>query len=288
MSMVDRESSGAVLPDAVRERFVHMLENHELELPVLPEVPARVIQVSFDEHCDIKQLTDLIQRDQSMTAHVLRVANSVMFAAAMPIVSLSQALNRLGLNKIREMALMISCESRVFRVDGFDLVVRGLFRHSVAAATYAEEIARLRRWNVEEAFLAGMLADVGRPVIIQTLSDIRKKLDVELEREAMLAAADQFHCTVGAELVSNWQLPARLAETILYHHDPEGAEEASQTAMLTRLASDFAHWLVGPDEFTEDELRAHPLLAGLNMYPDELDKLLAKKDIILEQVDQIT
>lgn len=288
MTVAEQEPSDTALPEILRESLQRIIHNKELDLPVLPEVPARVIQVSFDESCDIRQLTSLIQRDQSMTAHVLRVANSVMYAAAVPIVSLQQALNRLGLNKVREMALMISCESRVFRVDGFDLLVRTMFRHSVAAATFSEEIARARRWNVEEAFLCGLLADIGRPVVLQALIDLKRRLKVDADRHAVLAAADEYHCQVGSEMVHKWQLPARLAETILYHHDPDKAKTAGQTAMLARFSSDLAHWLLGPEERTEEQIRNHPQLEGLNMYPDELTALLARRDVVLAQVDQIT
>jgi putative nucleotidyltransferase with HDIG domain len=275
------------LPPQLREALVSTLRNGKLELPLLPEVASRVISLTMDENCEMAQLSGLIQRDQSMTGNVLRLANSALYAPPTPIVSLQQALNRLGMKRVREIALVISCENRVFRVDGFDLTVRALFRHSIATASYAQEIARSRRWNVEEAFLCGLLADVGKPVLLQTLVDLKRSLDIEAPREAMEAAADEFHCGVGAELVKAWKLPARTAETILYHHDPDKAPTAAQTAMLTRLGSDFGHWLVGPKEVSEEMLRQHPLCVPLNIYPEELDRLLALRDKMKTAVESV-
>jgi len=226
----------AELPAPVRERLVSLIEENKLDLPVLPEVASQVIQLSFDEACEIRHLTDLIQRDQAMAAHVLRLANSVMFGATVPIVSLQHALSRLGLAKVREIALMISCETKVFKVEGFDLRVRGLFRHAIGTAAYAQEIARSLRQNVEEAFLCGLLSDFGRPVLLQALVDLKKEMKVDISRETIDAVSGEFHTRVGAELAKAWRLPPLLSESILYHHEPEKAgAEAQSAARATRL-----------------------------------------------------
>ena len=120
--------------------------------------------------------------------------------------------------------------------------------------------------------------DVGRPVVLQALIDASKRLKTPISDEALFAATDEFHCRVGADVVHNWKLPARMSETILFHHDPTSAPSAAQTAMMTRLADDIAHWLVGPRTVEEDVLRNHPMLPTLNIYPEELDQLIANKD----------
>ena len=66
------------------------------------------------------------------------------------------------MKKIREIALLVACQAKVFRVPGFDQQVRAIFKHCIAAAAFAQEIARMRRWNVEESFLCGLLHDAER------------------------------------------------------------------------------------------------------------------------------
>ncbi|MBK6939318.1 MAG: HDOD domain-containing protein [Planctomycetes bacterium] len=278
MSETATQSSPANLPEILRTDLESALASGKLEMPVLPDVATQVISASSDENCDIKALTAIVNRDQSMTGHMLHLCNSALYSGKVQIVSLQQALSRLGLKKIREMALIISCQSRVFKVDGLEEVIRALFRHSMGAAVIAQEVARMRRWNVEEAFLCGLLHDVGRPVVLQALVDASKRLKVTVSEEALFAAADEFHCRVGADVVHNWKLPARMSETILFHHDPTSAPSAAQTAMMTRLADDIAHWLVGPRAVDEAAVRDHPMLAKLNIYPEELDDLIANKD----------
>lgn len=260
---------------------------------MLPEVPGQVVQLTADDTCDARKLAALINRDQAMAGNLMRLVNSPMYAGSVPIVSLQQAVGRLGLKKIREVALIISCQGKVFAVPGYDALVRSQFRHSLAAAGFAQEIARSRRWNVEEAFLCGLLHDVGRPALLQVLVDIHRSLGLVPVDEALFSAIRRLHATVGAELVKRWQLPVRLSDTILWHHDPLKSSTAAQTATMTALADDLAHWALSEigtvrlRKVDEAALRSHPMLAVLNIYPEELDQILAARPRVLELVSTI-
>jgi putative nucleotidyltransferase with HDIG domain len=273
------------LPDPIRDALRTAVENGTIDLPLLPEVSGQVLAACSDEHCDTRRLATLIQRDPSLAANMLRIANSALYASNVPIVSLTQAIARLGILRIREAALVVSCKTRVFRGSG--VTVRALFRHAVASGAYAQEIARMRRWNVEEAFLCGLLHDVGKPVLLQALDDIVTSVGVSLSQEARELAAEEGHTTVGAALARQWKLPVRLEETILYHHDPASAPTCSQTAMMTHLADALAHGALGTGGLTEDGIRSLPVLESLNVYPDELETLLARREQVLTVAQSI-
>lgn len=273
------------LREAIRER----VETGRLDLPLLPEAAGQVMQATSDGECDARKLSEIIHRDQSLAGHVLRLANSPLYMPTTPIVSLQQAVSRLGMKTIREMALAITCESRVFRVKGFEAEMRGFFRHSYAAAIYAQEIARMRRWNVEEGFLCGMLHDVGKPTVLQSLLDLQgpvREITAEM-RENLLTLVKEFHAEAGAQLVASWRLPVRLGETIRFHHNPTEAPTAARNALTTWLADDLSHFTVGTAPVEEDSLRAHGALEALNMYPDELDTLLGRREQVAAQVEAI-
>lgn len=263
-----------------RERFLEKISAGSFELPVLPEAASRVMQATADENCDARKLAEMIQRDASLAGHVLRIANSALYAPTTAIVSLQQAVSRLGMKKIKEIALLIATQTKVFKVPGYDAQVRAIFKHSIAAAAYAQEIARRRRWNVEDAFLCGLLHDAGKPVLWQLLSDVQRELKLGVEPSLVEDVLDSMHAGVGAQLVESWKLPERLAETIAHHHRPQEASNVAQAAMMIQFADDLAHFAAGPREVTEEQLRAHPMIEPLNVYRDELDALLAKKQAI--------
>lgn len=278
-------STTATLPKSILDDLGLLLKERRLELPVLPDVAGKVVQFCGDEKCDARLLSDLITRDQAMAGNLLRLVNSPLYAPPTPIVSLQQAIARLGFGKIREIALIISCESKVFCVPGYEPWVKQQFRHALAAAAFGQEVARSKRWNVEEGFLCGLLHDVGRPVLLQALIDLHAKHGCPPDMVAMDAAINKLHAFVGSELVSSWTLPTRLAESIHHHHHPEQSTTARATATLTAFADDCAHWLLGDDApgartVTEASILAHPTLGELNLYPEDVDALLAKADEI--------
>ncbi len=273
----------ANLPKPVLDELSLLLKEHRLELPVLPDVAGQVVTLCNQEACDAKQLAGLITRDQAMAGNLMRLVNSPLYAPPTPLVSLQQAIARLGIKRIREIALIIACEAKVFCVPGHETWVAQQFRHALAAAAFAQEIARSKRWNVEEAFLCGLLHDVGRPVLLQTLIDLHTRHGCALDDNALDHAIDRLHAYVGSQLVTAWTLPARLSETIHHHHHPDTSEATREPATLTAFADDCAHWLLGDDApgsrpVTREDILAHPTLGPLNLYADDVDGLLAKAD----------
>lgn len=279
MPAPNESAAPTTIPEPLRVALREAVAQGKIDLPLLPEVAGQVLAACSDERSEVRQIATLIQRDPSMAANLLRIANSALYAPPVPIVSLPQAVARLGMLRIREAALLVSCKTRVFRGAGG--AVRALFRHAVAAGAYAQEIARMRRWNVEEAFLCGLLHDVGKPVLLQAIEDLERSLGIVLSAEARAFAVEEGHAAVGAALVKQWKLPARLEETILYHHEPFAAPSCGQTAMMTQLADELSHLVLGDGHATEDSVRALPVLETLNLYPEELDALLARREQVL-------
>ena len=277
-----------LLPESIRLALAQRIAGGRIELPVLGDVATRVVQLCNQEQPDVRQLAQTVRRDQAMAGHLMRIANSALYAPPTPLVSLDQVVGRLGMLKVREIALIISCQSSVFKAPGYEARIAALFRHSLAAAAFAQEIARSRRWNVEEAFLAGLLHDVGRPVLIQELVNLHAAEKLPVDEAAIDGACEALHARVGSDLVKSWSLPVRLADAILTHHDPERSVSARNLALTTALADDLAHHLVGPKILDEAAVRTHPTCVGLNLYPEEMDALLAKRDGVRAMLDAMS
>ena len=265
----------------LRERLEELVESGFLDLPILPGVAAEVVALTSDEECDVRKLAAVIKRDQAMAGHMLRMANSAAHRGLVQVASLQQAMSRLGMALVRQFAFVISCQNRVFRVKGREDEVRALFVHSLATGLYAQEVARMRRSNVEEAFLAGLLHDVGKPVLLQAVIDFTTK--EPFSEEEVQDAVNDLHAYVGGELAHQWGLSDRLAEAIAHHHNPGAAPGNREGALTVRLADDLAKLVVDPT-ITED-IHMHSALASLNLYPEDVDRLLAKRDDIALQLE---
>lgn len=256
--MTSPTEARARVPEWLREALLARLHK-KFELPVLPDTAARVLALCHDERSDLRELAQLVQRDQALAAHVLRVANSVAYAPKSPIVTLQAALGRLGLATVSDIAIAVAMKQRVFTVPGHELRMRALWRHSALTAGYSTEVARLFGRNAETAFLAGLLHDVGMPIVLASALELHKQRKCLPETRGELEdAMCAFHCEFGAELARRWGLGPWVEAAASDHHEPAKASVLRADVALVTLADLLA-------EQTEDEARP----------PEELEAELA-------------
>lgn len=281
---MSRPSAAGVTNDA-HGLLDELLSLGNLDLPVLPEVSAQLLRLSNDPNCEAPELAELIRRDQSLASHLLRIANSPLYASGSAIVSLQQAVARLGMRKIREIVVIISCQNRVFDVEGFEDEVRLSFRRSLGAAAFAQEVARTRRLNVEEAFLCGLLHDIGRPVLLQALVDLQSRRSLEPRRQDVLEAIEAHRAHVGSTLIESWRLPGRVAAAVRDQTLVASSDSNNQDSYILSLAVDLARYTLEPDSVTADEIRQHFAVPHLNLYPEQLNTIIGKQEDILNWVE---
>lgn len=253
-----------MLPPDVQARFDAAIASGDLPLPLLPESASQVLAMVDRPTCDAWRLAELVRRDPAMTAHVMQIAGSPIYATATKVTSLQQAIARLGFATIAQIAVAAAAKARVFAVPGFEAELRAAFAHALATALFAQEVARVRRSTVDVAFLAGLFHDFGQPVLLQLLVD----LDPRVGRESAVAAVEQAHAEVGAALVARWAMPAKVAEAVKLHHAPAGCELAA----LVAVADCLAHAREVPIE----------LSAPLNLYPEDVEAIAARSAQIQE------
>ncbi|MCA9084167.1 MAG: HDOD domain-containing protein [Planctomycetaceae bacterium] len=280
---LDSASSVATDDTAMIQMARHLVGSNECEIPVLPEVSLELLNLTADVDCNPADIVALFKRDQSLTAHLLKIANSARYSSGQTVTSIQQAVARLGLLRVREIVFVISCQSRVFNCPEFDEDVRASFRLSLATAAFSQEIARSRRMNVEDAFLCGLLHDVGRPILLQSLLDRRNHDAVSGTDDELREAAAQQRIPMASRLVLSWELPERLATTIENQQTPMEAEAQEKQAAILNLAIDLAT-MVLHDETSLPSDYNHPMMSALNLYADEFKAIWNQRDAVRDWV----
>jgi putative nucleotidyltransferase with HDIG domain len=280
---------GAQVPadgsDPLRAAVAHRLATGQLSLPLLPRVASQVVALVGSATTDANRLAELIHRDPALAGQVLRIANSPAYMPRMPIVSLQQAVSRLGLNAVTEIAFAASVQSGVFRVPGYEPLLNQLWRHALASGAFAKEVARTRRLNVESAFLCGLLHAVGKPALLQLITDVGKSQALPVEPASLASLLDELHPIVGVRIAAQWGLPKPVAAAVEHYAGYASAGAFRQEAMITFLADRLATHVLDPARFGSDEsFRDTPVIADLNLYPDDVAGLLARRDRVLELV----
>ncbi len=270
------------LPVSPRAVLLSKIREGRLAVPVLPAVAHRLLSLAARDDCDLGQLADIVGSDPTVAGRLLEVANSAALRARSKITSLHHAVNRLGATTFRQVALAISCKSAAFTARGAEPILREVFRHSVATALCAQAVARVRGVAQEEAFLYGLLHDVGRPVLLQAISKVhRQSIRVPLHR-SVSSFIDEQHTIVGAQLARRWQLSLRAQGAIRWHH---AAASGGQRDAPSTVA--FAEALVRVffEEVDERTLGEELSLCALALEPADLARILGKREAIVETVE---
>ena len=221
-------------------------------LPPFPETALKAIKVIKDSDSSAQDLVNIIQYDQSITANILRFANSAYFGLRAKVTSLKQAVAYLGTKAIMDM-LFLSGSLSYFRGEytGYGLKGEDLLSHSVSTALLCRILGeRIELEETSTVFTAGLLHDIGKVVLSSFVSDkyneimqlvTHKKYSfVMAEREVL----GMDHAQVGGEMAQEWGIPAAIASPISLHHQFEKAPLEDISTPLVFLA-DQAYFLIG-------------------------------------------
>ncbi len=258
-------------------------------MPVLPDVTEQVMRLANDPNCNLQALATLISRDPGTAAHVMRLANSPLYRGREPIVTLHQASARLGVQRLRDVAVIVASESRLFRARGFEAEARHAFTHGFLTGLWAQEIARRQRASVEEAFLCGLLHDVGTPLLLQVACD--RLPDAATRRDEILEVVEERHAAAGAELCRRWRLSERIAVALEHHHhealglpiDAGSSAVAGGLIDIVVLADVLADLSEGDadDEAIIAQVGEHQASMRLNLYGDDIRSIVERKATLL-------
>lgn len=269
----------AALESDLARELRQKIQRGELELPVLSQTASQVASMCMQGADDARTLASTLNRDPALAGHVLRVANSAKYAPAEPIVSLSQAVSRMGMATVGQIAFAVAIGSRVFNAPGHDDWVRQMWRHAALTGGWARELARAKRSSVEGAFVCGLLHDIGEPVLLQAAIDLLAKAKSTASRAELEPLLHELHASAGATLARAWKMAPWIAEAIEQHHASDGGASAPERAIL-RLADELALCTEGaePAQFesaARERLDGQPALEQLSLY-DDLGALLAR------------
>ncbi|MEN6436981.1 MAG: response regulator [Syntrophobacter sp.] len=220
-------------------------------LPSLPLLYTEVVREVNSPTCSLNRVGEIISRDVGMSAKILQVANSAFYGHSKQVSSLVGAILFLGIETIKALILSVKVFSSFGRVRLPGFSITGLWDHSISTGMNARSIATqkdLAQGRIDEAFVAGLLHDVGKLILLDRLPE--KCLEIaEVQKssgcpiwEAEKDVLGTTHAQVGAYLMGIWGLPESIVEAIAYHHCPgKCANRGFSTLTAVHLADSLAH-----------------------------------------------
>ncbi|MBX3425098.1 MAG: HDOD domain-containing protein [Pirellulales bacterium] len=197
------------------------------ELSALPGVAQRVLSVAGDEHADVEDLLHVVEQDPTLVIRILGSVNSAYRGLRQQVGDLRTAIALLGFREVRNLAITVYVARLTDSGEPYRNYSRtGLWRHLVAVGEVARVISKVcRRAEPEEAFLAGLLHDIGTLLIDQYMRpNWRRVLDmtdegieaIEAERHVLTFSRSDLSSYIAAKSL----LPRRTCDAIAYHREP--------------------------------------------------------------------
>ncbi len=266
------------------EEIIRQIE----KLPTINTVAFQVVQMCSDIEVPIPRLIKVISGDQSLSAQILKIANSSYFNFPRTIYSLERAIVILGFNLLKDIAISISIYSLYKGFNSskyFD--IKALWKHSIYTGFVMKTLAEeYEPKHTDILYIGGLLHDIGKLALIRVLNEeyhfIYEKSNQEgkplYEIEQKFLGYD--HAELGGELLDRWHLPPAVVDMVRYHHAPGDFQEQSQVAPWVRLVylgNLLVHLLDQPEAGLTDVLK---LDTRFNEYfsftEDEIANLLSK------------
>ena len=272
------------------------LINNNKELPSLPAALMQVIQETGKATASAGAIADLIARDQSLSAKLLKLSNSAYYGMPGQVDDLVESVMILGMKNVRNMALAAGTHTWMNKpLKGYLLEPKQMWNHSFGVAIGSRIIAaESKKLNPDIAFTAGLLHDIGKVALSAWLEDkIKYIIKIAQSKNLPFDEAERQvlgfdHTQVGERLGMKWNLPDNLIQAIRYHHKPNECDPTSSLvdsihlgnyltmSMGYGLGGDGLHYEVFGETFDR-----------LGIQPENIDKISSQFVSEFEEYDQI-
>ncbi len=224
------------------------LVDKNLKLATLPSIYYKTMAAVYDPEMSISDIADIVSTDPTMSAKILQLVNSSFYGLLKRVDTLTRALALIGTNHMMTIIAGVSVTSVFQRLSSTVLNMNRFWEHSIACGIVARLLASHVPGivNSERYFVAGLLHDIGRLIMVQSLPRQMQSIFALAEQEDLsLPEAEKRvlgfdHCQVGQHLAQKWNLPGNLEKMVHYHHQPQ-LEEGDMDANILYLANFFTN-----------------------------------------------
>lgn len=215
------------------EALADAVQKDSVRVPPYPSTAMKLQKVMAQPDFSMTALVDAMRTDAVFAGNILRLANSPFYRRGDAVTSLGLAVGRIGTKELTRLAMAASVSNAASAAGPLAELRRGVWRRSLTAALVAEALARVDGSDAGEAFVAGLLHDAGKLLIIGCIEDaLAKRSDLRAAPATVEALLEQEHARFGLILSGRWQLPVALAQVIATHHDAAPADALTRRVAL--------------------------------------------------------
>ena len=264
--------------------------------PTLPAVVARLNALLDDPEVGITEVAQAVSEDPSVSAMVLRVANSAVYGLREPARDIQRAAMVLGMRELQNIVMRVAVIqgfSHLQKHEDFDL--REVWIHSILSAQVIQALARKARAALplapEELYSCGLLHDLGKVVLFDNYGEqyvdvvVRARTRGVPTWECEVETFGFSHPQVGGVVAFLWTLPGEIEEAIDHHHGTEAQITASPVVAATVLADQISNRVQEAGEADPTDLAAHPAAGAVGLSVEDLAELIEHAREVLPAIE---
>ena len=232
---------------SLTEMIDNFVADKKVKLPAFNSTAVRIQKETAKEDPNSRLIEKLIVSDQSLTGEVLRVSNSSFYKGLSQVATVRDAIIRLGIKEVSSIVTLIALEHNFRSKDPLiNQFMAKLWRHSVGCAIGANWLAKQTGFQTiaHETFIAGLLHDVGKLVILKVIDELKTSGEMESAPSdvVMDEIMQNLHADQGYLLLRHWNLPEKYCQVARDHHAEE-CDYTDHVLVLVRLANHICHKL---------------------------------------------
>jgi HD-like signal output (HDOD) protein len=215
--------------------------------PPLPSVALELMSLTNRDDSTIDRIVRLLEQDEMLAGGLMRLIGSPLYAGRSPIRTLKEAVVRLGVRTVRDLVFETALSQGVFTLAEYSETIEQIRRHSTVTAYIARIVCKHAKMDEENAFLCGLLHDIGFAGLLFAVSNIEAEDSPPLIQ--LWPDIDALHEQASRLVTQLWQLPLDMQEVVGHHHHLHTGETSRIAAAINiadQLSERFGASVVGP------------------------------------------
>jgi HD-like signal output (HDOD) protein len=257
-------------------------------MPMLPTMAHDVVRLALDPDVSATRITTVVTKDPVLATRVLHLANSAFSSPGSDITTINDAIVRMGTTAVRNVVTAAGLTSRLADPKVYGARGRDLMDHSIGTAYLAGLVADRGGELADEAFLYGLLHDIGKLLVLKLAHDFKVGGRAVLSENEVNACLAEKHAEFGGVLVTLWKLPVHLRDPLVWHHDPSRATDHPGAAAVAYVANRLAHRYGFGCPIEEFDPLADPIFIKMDIGEAVLGQLDARAPGLFEIARAVT
>ncbi len=231
---------------ALENALISYFDGHDLNLPPMPRAAEHILQRLSDRKATMPQVARDIAEDQVIAAAVLRMANSPLYRGLTKIAALEPAVVRIGVRAVRTVVLQQSMRAATFQKNAGDpRLAELLWQRSLARGCVIRGLAELVGYNAENAFLVGLLQDIGNVIVVRVVTKHEAVTHHTIDVDTFEYLCYECHQEFGELIADWWNLPTDVKSLIADHHAYPAEDDPLRTQRLLMQLSEMICAMLG-------------------------------------------